>query len=83
MIREFAVPALGDSVAEVEIAAWLVEVGQPVAVDEEVVEVQTDKSTMCVPSPWRGVLHARHAVPGDVLPVGAPLFSIDTGQGAP
>lgn len=80
MIHEFAVPAIGDSVAEVEIVSWLIDVGQAVAVDEDVVEVETDKSSVGVPSPWKGVLHARHAENGDVLPVGAPLFSIDTGE---
>jgi pyruvate/2-oxoglutarate dehydrogenase complex dihydrolipoamide acyltransferase (E2) component len=77
MIKEFKVPALGDSVAEVEISTWLVELGATVAVDDEVVEVETDKSLVAVPSPWKGTLHARHGEPGDVLEVGQPLFSID------
>lgn len=82
MIKEFQVPALGDSVAEVEIVKWLIEVGDPVTVDQEVVEVETDKSMLGVPSPWKGTLHAQHGEDGDVLEVGAALFSIDTGEGA-
>jgi 2-oxoisovalerate dehydrogenase E2 component (dihydrolipoyl transacylase) len=80
MIKEFQVPALGDSVAEVEIVQWLVEVGEPVAVDQEVVEVETDKSMLGVPSPWKGTLQAQHGEAGDVLEVGQALFSIETGE---
>jgi 2-oxoisovalerate dehydrogenase E2 component (dihydrolipoyl transacylase) len=80
MIKVFLVAPLGDSVAELEIVGWLIEVGAPVAVDQDVVEVETDKSTLEVPSPWKGTLHAKHGEPGEVVEVGSPLFSIDTGE---
>jgi pyruvate dehydrogenase E2 component (dihydrolipoamide acetyltransferase) len=77
MRKVFETPALGDSVAEVEIAEWLIEIGAPVAVDEEVVAVETDKSTLEVPSPWAGTLAERFAEVGDVVEVGKPLFAVD------
>jgi len=77
MRKVFETPALGDSVAEVEIAEWLIELGAPVAVDEEVVAVETDKSTLEVPSPWAGTLAERFAEVGDVVAVGKPLFAVD------
>jgi 2-oxoisovalerate dehydrogenase E2 component (dihydrolipoyl transacylase) len=77
----FKTPALGDSVAEMEIITWLVEVGSPVAVDDPVVEVETDKSTIEVPSPWSGTLADRFAEPGDVVQVGQPLFAIEVSDG--
>jgi pyruvate dehydrogenase E2 component (dihydrolipoamide acetyltransferase) len=80
MIKEFKVAPLGDSVAEVEIVDWMVEIGESVAVDQEVVEVETDKSTLGVPSPWKGTLSAKHGESGDVIEVGSLLFSIDTGE---
>ena len=48
--------------------------------DQELVEVETDKSTLGVPSPWKGTLSEQHGEPGDVIEVGSPLFSIDTGE---
>ena len=52
-------------------------VGGEVAVDQDVVTVETDKSVMDVPSPWAGVLAARHGEIGDVVAVGRPLFEIE------
>lgn len=77
MTQTFMVPAIGDTVVEVEIIEWLVPVGGPVGVDQGVATVETDKSTVDVPSPWRGIITEHHAQPGDVVEVGAPLFSVD------
>lgn len=78
MIRQFTVPAIGDSVAEVEIIEWLMEIGQSVKTDDDVLTIETDKSVTDVPSPWTGTLVSRHGEPGDVLAVGQPLFDIET-----
>ena len=51
MAYEFKLPDLGEGVREGEIARWLVEVGQEVAEDEPLVEIQTDKTTVEIPSP--------------------------------
>lgn len=78
MIRTFTVPAIGDSIAEIEIIEWLVQVGDSVRVDDDILTVETDKSQTDLPSPWAGTLVATHGGPGDVLAVGQPLFDIDT-----
>jgi 2-oxoisovalerate dehydrogenase E2 component (dihydrolipoyl transacylase) len=77
MTETLMVPAVGDTVVEVEIVEWLIQEGDPVAVDQEVVTVETDKSTVDIPSPWRGRLAGQHAQEGEVVAVGAPLFSVD------
>ncbi|MEX2502695.1 MAG: dihydrolipoamide acetyltransferase family protein [Trueperaceae bacterium] len=73
MSRTFTLPELAESVVEGEIVAWLVGEGEPVALDQPLVEVMTDKVTVEIPSPFEGVLEAQLAQAGDVLPVGAPL----------
>jgi pyruvate dehydrogenase E2 component (dihydrolipoamide acetyltransferase) len=77
MIKQFTVPAIGDSIAEVEIVEWLVEIGAEVSIDDEILTIETDKSVTDVPSPWAGTVVARHGEPGDVLAVGEPLFDLE------
>jgi pyruvate dehydrogenase E2 component (dihydrolipoamide acetyltransferase) len=80
MAYEFLLPDLGEGVAEGEITEWLVEVGQPVAEDDPMVEVETDKASVEIPCPVDGVVSARHFDVGDRVPVGALLLTIDDGQ---
>jgi pyruvate/2-oxoglutarate dehydrogenase complex dihydrolipoamide acyltransferase (E2) component len=81
MPYEFKLPDLGEGLTEGEIARWLVEEGQEVAEDEPLVEIQTDKTTVEIPSPAAGVV-ARILVPeGEVVPVGTVLVVIG-GDGA-
>jgi 2-oxoisovalerate dehydrogenase E2 component (dihydrolipoyl transacylase) len=77
MMETLMVPAVGDTVVEVEIVEWLIQEGDSVAVDQDVVTVETDKSTVDIPSPWRGRLASQHAREGEVVAVGTPLFSVD------
>jgi pyruvate dehydrogenase E2 component (dihydrolipoyllysine-residue acetyltransferase) len=73
---EFKLPDLGEGLTEGEIARWLVAEGQEVAEDEPLVEIQTDKTTVEIPSPTSGKV-ARILVPeGDVVPVGTVLVVI-------
>jgi len=81
MAYEFKLPDLGEGLTEGEIARWLVSEGQEVAEDEPLVEIQTDKTTVEVPSPASGTV-ARILVPeGEVVPVGTVLVVIG-GDGA-
>jgi pyruvate/2-oxoglutarate dehydrogenase complex dihydrolipoamide acyltransferase (E2) component len=83
MAYEFKLPDLGEGVREGEIARWLVEVGQEVVEDEPLVEIQTDKTTVEIPSPAAGTV-ARILVPeGELVPVGTPLVLIGADAGAP
>ncbi|MBW8482598.1 dihydrolipoamide acetyltransferase family protein [Actinomadura parmotrematis] len=75
--REFALPDLGEGLTEAEIVRWLVDVGDEVAVDQPVVEVETAKAVMEVPTPYAGVVTGRPAAEGAVLDVGAVLVVID------
>jgi pyruvate dehydrogenase E2 component (dihydrolipoamide acetyltransferase) len=77
---EFKLPDLGEGVREGEIARWLVEVGQTVAEDEPLVEIQTDKTTVEIPSPAAGLVSQILVDEGQLVPVGTPLVLI--GEGA-
>ncbi len=77
MAYEFRLPDLGEGIAEAEIRRWLVEVGEQVAEHQAVVEVETDKALVELPSPRAGkVLHLHHAE-GGVVEVGAVLLSLE------
>jgi pyruvate/2-oxoglutarate dehydrogenase complex dihydrolipoamide acyltransferase (E2) component len=73
---EFKLPDLGEGVAEGEIARWLVEVGQEIAEDDPLVEIQTDKTTVEIPSPAEGVVSRILVAEGEIVPVGTPLVVI-------
>lgn len=75
--REFLLPDLGEGLTEAELVRWLVAVGDPVAVDQPVVEVETAKAVVEVPSPYAGVVAVLHGEPGETVDVGRPLISID------
>src|SRR5215207_1891480 len=83
MAYEFRLPDLGEGVAEGEISSWLVEVGQSVAEDDPMVEVETDKATVEIPCPVDGVVTALHADDGDRVAVGALLITIETAEAGP
>jgi len=63
-------PSLGESVTEATIVEWLKQPGDPVALDEEIVEITSDKADLQVPSPAAGVLAEIVAQPGDTIEVG-------------
>ena len=80
---EFKLPDLGEGLTEAEIVRWLVEVGDVVAVDQPVVEVETAKAMVEVPCPYGGVVTARFGEEGTELPVGSPLLTVAVGAQAP
>ncbi|MEZ7155854.1 dihydrolipoamide acetyltransferase family protein [Streptomyces sp. MAD19A] len=81
-VLEFKLPDLGEGLTEAEIVRWLVEVGDVVAVDQPVVEVETAKAMVEVPCPYGGVVTARFGAEGAELPVGAPLLTVAVGETA-
>jgi 2-oxoglutarate dehydrogenase E2 component (dihydrolipoamide succinyltransferase) len=81
MSTEIRVPTLGESVTEATIGQWFKKVGDTVAADEPLVELETDKVTIEVPAPAAGVLEAIAAQPGETVDVGALLGAIG-GAGA-
>ncbi len=82
MAIEIKVPALGESVTSATIGKWLKQPGDTVAIDEPVVELETDKVSVEVPSPAAGVLEAHTVNEGDEVEVGAILATIGSGNGA-
>src|SRR5262245_47355316 len=78
-MAEIRVPTLGESVTEATIGKWFKKPGDPVAVDEPLVELETDKVTIEVPAPAGGVLGDIAAKDGDTVAVGARLGRIKEG----
>ena len=76
MAQSFKLPDLGEGLTEGEVARWLVSEGQVVAEDEPLVEIQTDKATMEIPSPYAGTVLSILVPEGEVAPVGARLVVI-------
>ncbi len=76
---DIRVPTLGESVTEATIGKWFKKLGEPVAVDEPLVELETDKVTIEVPAPSGGVLSEIIAKDGETVAVGALLGQIAEG----
>jgi 2-oxoglutarate dehydrogenase E2 component (dihydrolipoamide succinyltransferase) len=81
-MTDIRVPTLGESVTEATIGKWFKHAGDAVAVDEPLVELETDKVTIEVPSPAAGVLSEVAAKDGETVAVGALLGQIQDGAGA-
>ena len=78
-MAEIRVPTLGESVTEATIGKWFKKAGDVVAVDEPLVELETDKVTIEVPAPAAGVLTDVAVKDGDTVAVGALLGAIKEG----
>ena len=75
--RDFLLPDLGEGLEEAEIGHWLVSEGDVVALNQPLVEVETAKATVEVPSPFAGTIVKLHADEGETLKVGAALVTFD------
>jgi 2-oxoglutarate dehydrogenase E2 component (dihydrolipoamide succinyltransferase) len=82
MATEVTVPVLGESITEATLGEWLKQPGDPVAVDEPIASLETDKVSVEVPSPVAGVMGQHAVAVGDTVQVGAMLATIDSGDGA-
>ncbi|GAB3773988.1 pyruvate dehydrogenase E2 component (dihydrolipoamide acetyltransferase) [Nocardioides ginsengisegetis] len=74
--QTFFLPDLGEGLTEAEIVRWLVAEGDVVSVDQSIVEVETAKSLVEVPSPYAGLVATLHAAEGSTLDVGKPLITV-------
>ena len=79
MAKDLVVPTLGESVTEATVSKWLKQVGDPVKADEPVVELETDKVSVAVPSPETGVLSEIKIQAGTTVNVGAVLGTVGAG----
>ncbi|MCC5780354.1 2-oxoglutarate dehydrogenase complex dihydrolipoyllysine-residue succinyltransferase [Nitratireductor sp. B36] len=82
MATEIRVPTLGESVTEATIARWMKSVGDTIATDEPLVELETDKVSIEVPAPAAGTLDEITVKEGETVEVGALLGMIAAGEGA-
>jgi pyruvate dehydrogenase E2 component (dihydrolipoamide acetyltransferase) len=76
--NQITLPDLGEGLTEATLVAWRVAVGDAVAVDQVVAEVETAKATVELPAPHAGVVVELHAAEGDEIKVGAPLLALDS-----
>jgi 2-oxoglutarate dehydrogenase E2 component (dihydrolipoamide succinyltransferase) len=81
-MADLIVPKLGESISEALIAKWLKNVGDTLAVDEPVVELETDKVSIAIPAPQSGVLTEQRFPVGATVQVGAVVGVLTPGQGA-
>jgi 2-oxoglutarate dehydrogenase E2 component (dihydrolipoamide succinyltransferase) len=82
MSVEIKVPTLGESITEATLGQWLKQPGQPVAADEPVASLETDKVAVEVTAPSAGVMGAHLVAEGTTVNVGAVIGSVEAGSGA-
>ncbi len=80
MANQILVPSLGESITEATVSKWLKQVGEKVDADEPLVELETDKVNVEVPSPLEGTLSSIKFKEGDTVEVGALLGTINEGK---
>jgi len=74
--REFRLPDIGEGLTEAEIVRWMVAVGDRITADQPIVEVETDKAVVEIPSPYAGLVIALGGAEGEVIEVGAVLITV-------
>jgi 2-oxoisovalerate dehydrogenase E2 component (dihydrolipoyl transacylase) len=79
MIREFRLPDPGEGLVEADVVTWRVAVGDTVAVNDILLEIETSKSLVELPSPYAGTVTALLVAEGETADVGAPIITIDDG----
>lgn len=77
-LQQFPLPDAGEGLTEAEIVEWRVAPGDAVVVNQVLVEIETAKSLVELPSPWAGVVSRLLVSSGDTVPVGTPIVEIDT-----
>jgi 2-oxoisovalerate dehydrogenase E2 component (dihydrolipoyl transacylase) len=76
--KDFRLPDLGEGLTEGEILSWLVAVGDEVKLNQPIVEVETAKAAVEIPSPYAGVVQTLHHEAGATVDVGSPIITFDT-----
>ena len=81
-VNTFALPDVGEGLTEAEIVTWRVTVGDTVSVNDVLVEIETAKSVVELPSPFAGVVTELLVEEGTTVPVGTPLITIGDREAA-
>ena len=79
-VQEYKLPDVGEGLTEAEIVTWMVKVGDVIKVNDVVVEIETAKSLVELPSPYAGTVTAIHVPEGETVPVGTPIISVSDGS---
>ncbi|MGH8774792.1 MAG: dihydrolipoamide acetyltransferase family protein [Jiangellaceae bacterium] len=82
-VSQFKLPDVGEGLTEAEIVTWKVKVGDTIRVNDVIVEIETAKSLVELPSPYAGVVDGLLVEEGTTVPVGTPIIAVRTGAGAP
>lgn len=82
-IKEFRLPDPGEGLVEADIVTWRVAVGDQVKINDILVEIETSKSLVELPSPYEGTVTGLLVSEGDTVDVGVPIIAIDDGVAAP
>ena len=83
MLREFAMPDVGEGLTEAEVITWNVAAGDVVTVNQILCEIETAKAAVELPSPYAGIVGKLLVEPGRIVAVGSPIISIETAEAAP
>ena len=83
VIKQFKLPDVGEGLTEADIIRWAVQPGDTVEVNQTIVEVETAKAAVELPSPYAGVVSALHVAEGDTVPVGTAIISIEVPDAGP
>ena len=81
-MSEFKLPDVGEGLTEAEIVTWKVKVGDVIKVNDIVVEIETAKSLVELPSPYAGTIQALLVPEGETVAVGTPIIRIGEGAAA-
>ncbi|MGH6655671.1 MAG: dihydrolipoamide acetyltransferase family protein [Actinocrinis sp.] len=82
-LKQFRLPDVGEGLTEAEILQWMVAVGEEVKVNQTLVEIETAKAAVELPSPFAGVVRALLVESGSTVDVGTPIISIETADAEP
>jgi 2-oxoisovalerate dehydrogenase E2 component (dihydrolipoyl transacylase) len=81
-LKQFKLPDVGEGLTEADIVKWRVQPGDRVTINQVIVEIETAKAVVELPSPFEGVVADLLAAEGATVDVGTPILSVSTGEGA-
>ena len=81
-LKEFKLPDVGEGLTEADIVAWHVKPGDQVEVNQIIVEIETAKAVVELPSPWDGTVARLLAEEGQTVDVGTPIIAVDVSGAA-
>src|SRR5215471_13515803 len=81
-LKQFKLPDVGEGLTEADIVKWLVEPGDTVSINQIIVEIETAKAVVELPSPYEGVVDKLLVAEGSTADVGTPIISVRVGEAA-